>query len=134
MDNFENFYSNQFLAPYFAEYVKTIFENKKLNQEMCIKILNEELVKNVSAYKDGLGKNGLKKSFVEFEAVVATARGEIAKKYDKTSFFDIFCNGSKKAKREGIELERFAKNGHKCFEQVFEKNTKQIVDEICLER
>lgn len=122
-----NFYDNETLMPYFSDYVRIIKQNKKLTDEECVKLLNNDLKRSLTANMLRNTDRNVKQSYINFLSVVASVQNSLKEKYGVENYNDLAFSKNKEAKKEFEALEKFAIEKGEQFTQIIGKSPEEIM-------
>ncbi len=122
-----NFYDDEKLNEYFADYVRLIEKNKSLSTSQCIGILNDDLKRSLTSNVLKSKDRNIKQSYLVLQDVIANAEIAIKKKYGADNFYDLEFSKDEQAREEFRRLNDFAISKQHQFEEIFGKSTEDMI-------
>lgn len=122
-----NFYDDEKLNEYFAEYVRLIENNKLLSTSQCISILNDDLKRSLTSNVLKSKDRNIKQSYLVLQDVIASAEIAIKKKYGADNFYDLEFSKDEQAREEFRRLNDFAISKQHQFEELFGKSAEDMI-------
>ncbi len=122
-----NFYDDENLSKYFADYVRLVKKNNLLSTKQCTDILNDDLKRSLTSNILKNKDRSINQSYAIFQNVIASAEIAIKEKYGADNFYDLEFSKNKQAQKEFKALNNFAISRENQFEQLSGKSAEDMI-------